>query len=313
MQRGDLDLLLVWDSDPAHSMPGFREAMEKVPMVICLAPLPGDTSLLADWALPETLDGEGWSDGVTSRCGGRASAVLQAPAVEPAVEAMGGIDFLLALAREAGGRLSEILPWSDAEAVLRQGWRGLHAAARGSVQASDFESFWTSAAEAGGWHAGPEAPGPTGTVRLDAPRVREPAFQGEAGRYPLLLLPYPTTAFLDGRTAPLPGLQELPDPMTGETWGSWAEVGPAEASALGLADGDAVVVETPRGSAAIRLRVNPGLAPGTLCIPAGQGHAGGGRWAAGRGCNPFDLLEPVTEPRTGALCHGGTRARLRRA
>ena len=56
--------------------------------------------------------------------------------------------------------------------------------------------------------------------------------------------------------------------------------------------------------------VSPAAPPDVLGVPMGQGHRGLGRWAAGRGANPLDLVAPATDAATGALAWAATRARL---
>ena len=58
--------------------------------------------------------------------------------------------------------------------------------------------------------------------------------------------------------------------------------------------------------------VSPAAPPEVVAIPLGQGHAGFGRWADGRGVNPLNLLAPLADAATGALAYGSTRVRLTR-
>ncbi|HBT82256.1 MAG TPA: hypothetical protein DEB35_02085, partial [Desulfuromonas sp.] len=60
--------------------------------------------------------------------------------------------------------------------------------------------------------------------------------------FPLHLQVYPASAFYDGRGAPFPWLQQLPDPMTTVVWDSWVEINPATAAGLGIGHGDLVEV-----------------------------------------------------------------------
>src|SRR5690606_20912370 len=114
----------------------------------------------------------------------------------------------------------------------------------------------------------------------------------------------------DGHAAHLPWLQAAPDPVTSVTWQTWIELNPRTAAELGVREGDLVAVDTPAGQAVAPVYVNPAAPPDVLGIPLGQGHAGYGRWAAGRGVNPLDLLAPLVDEATGALAYAATRARL---
>jgi molybdopterin-containing oxidoreductase family iron-sulfur binding subunit len=66
---------------------------------------------------------------------------------------------------------------------------------------------------------------------------------------------------------------------------------PRTAARLGLQDGDAVVVESPKGRAQARLVVNPAAAPNLVAMAAGQGHTALGRYAKNRGANVFALID----------------------
>ena len=97
-------------------------------------------------------------------------------------------------------------------------------------------------------------------------------------------------AFGDGRSAHLPFLQELSDPMTGVRWGSVVEINPKTAAELDIADGDLVVVISAAGQIQAHAFLNEGLHPEAVAVAAGQGHTHYGQFAAGRGVNPFTLI-----------------------
>jgi anaerobic selenocysteine-containing dehydrogenase len=139
------------------------------------------------------------------------------------------------------------------------------------------------------------------------------SFAGDEKDFPYHLLPYEHLALGDGRAANQPLLQELPDPMTAVTWGSWVELNPQTAAALGIRQGDLVAVESPHGRIAAPAVLYPGIRPDVVAMPAGQGHERYGRYATGRGANPFKILAPLTEPETGSLAWAATRVRLSKA
>ncbi|MNT29968.1 molybdopterin dinucleotide binding domain protein [compost metagenome] len=117
----------------------------------------------------------------------------------------------------------------------------------------------------------------------------------------------------DGRAANLPWQQELPEPMASGVWSSWVEINPRTAKELGLADRDAVEIASPRGTLRARVFLNPGVHPGVLAMPMGQGHEAYGRYAEGRGVNPLDIVEPLEVAGTGGLAWGATRAKIAKA
>ena len=137
-------------------------------------------------------------------------------------------------------------------------------------------------------------------------------FDGAANQYPFHFLPFASQAFLDGSTAHLPWLQELPDVISTAMWSSWVEVNPATAARLGVAEGDIVEVASKHGTLRAPALVSPGIAPDLIAMPVGQGHETFTRYASGRGQNPLRILAPVTEPETGTLAWAATRVKIAR-
>ena len=87
------------------------------------------------------------------------------------------------------------------------------------------------------------------------------AFAGDAQQMPFMLHLYPSAAFADGRTAHLPWLQEMPDPMTTVMWGSWVEINPETAHKLEIHEGDVLTITSPQGSIELPAFLYPGSAP----------------------------------------------------
>jgi anaerobic selenocysteine-containing dehydrogenase len=143
------------------------------------------------------------------------------------------------------------------------------------------------------------------------PDPARPRFAGDEKQFPLHLQVYPSTAFHDGRGAPLPWLQQLPDPMSTVVWDSWIEINPTTAAGLGISQGDLVEVASPRGTLRMPAVLYPGIRPDLVAIPLGQGHKGAGRYARERGVNPLALLALV-EGNEQQAAWNATRVRLTR-
>ncbi len=145
---------------------------------------------------------------------------------------------------------------------------------------------------------------------IDNLTVPAPEFSGASATYPLFLHPYLSMAFNDGRSANLPWMQELPDPMTSVVYGTWVELNPRTAGQLGLSEGDVVEVTSPYGSITAPVLVYPAIRPDVIAMPIGQGHGGYGRYAGKRGANPLQILAPQIEPHAGSLAWNATRVRV---
>ena len=338
MRAGEVDLLVLHQVNPVHTMPAavdFAGAMEQVPLVVAIAPGPNDTTARADIVLPAHTPIESWGDHVL------ASGVegLMQPAMRPLYDTRHAGDIFLAVGRAAlvaadvtQGEDEEseaALPDGDFYDVLRERWRALQGARveaeavaapedpdapdeAGVPEPQDFEDFWADAIRRGGlwWLVEPEP------VRLNESidgldfdgLAPDPA--GAGGERGLALLTYPSSHFYDGRTANRPWLQEIPDPILKAAWGSWIELHPETAAAIGAEENQLVTVESDHGRVEATVLLNPHLHAGAAAMPIGQGQTDAGRYASGRGANPLALLDPVPAGASGGLRFAGTRVDL---
>lgn len=316
MEAGEVDVLLVHDSNPIFSLPdgvGFRQALDKVPLIVALSSFRDETTEQADLILPTNTYLESWGDDVPDPGVGFPVASISQPVVTTLYDTLPVGDIMLSLARQIGGELPMAMPWRTMEEFVKERWREEYEK-RGSAD-QDFEAFWQAALEAGVWGQPGVIAGdqivPSGASTIAA--ITNPAsqFAGSETDYPLVLHPYLSASLLDGRGANLPWLQELPDPLTSVVYGSWAELNPATAEDLGIREGDVLEVETPAGSVSVPALIFPALRPGVVAMPIGQGHTAYGRYARNRGANPMDLVSMQIDDRSGDLAWAATRARVR--
>ena len=342
MRAGEVDLLLLHQVNPVHTMPAavdFAGAMEQVPLAVAIASSPNDTTARADIVLPAHTPLESWGDHVL------ATGVegLMQPAMRPLYDTRHTGDIFLAVGRAAladaqpdataaettDNEVAATLPDGEFYDVLRERWRALQAArteaetvaAPGEVEApdnaeapepQDFEDFWADAIRRGGlwWLVEPEP------VRLndsfdgiDFGALARDA-EGTGNGRALMLLPYPSLHFYDGRAANRPWLQEIPDPILKAAWGSWIELHPETAEAIGAEENQLVTVESDHGRVEATVLLNPHVHAGAAAMPIGQGQTDAGRYASGRGVNPLALLDPVPAGASGGLRFAGTRVDL---
>ena len=332
MRAGEIDLLLLHQVNPVHTMPAaadFAGAMDGVPLVVAMASEPNDTTARADIVLPVHAPLESWGDHVL------ATGVegLMQPAMRPLYDTRHPGDIFLALGRialtDAGAADSEdgdaAAPLPDGEFydVLRERWRALQAARDDAVAdpepgeaapsaRQDFEDFWADALRRGGlwWSIAPDPVTRNETIAaLDFGNLGRNAAVADGGRA-LMLLAYPSLHFYDGRTANRPWLQEIPDPILKATWGSWIELHPETAAALGAGENQLVTVESDHGRVEATVLLNPHLHADAVAMPIGQGQIHAGRYAGGRGANPIALLDPAPANTSGGLRFAGTRVDL---
>ncbi len=290
MRGNRIEMALIY-GDPVHTIPpatGFHEALSKVPFIVGFSPLLDDSALQADLILPDHASLESWGD-VVPLAGVRDHAIgLMQPVVTPVFDTRQFAEVLMTLAHELGGEMKAAFPYESYSEMLKAEMKKRVGPAPGK----DFEATWVDLLGKGGlfktsfeqakayhWSAGAGIPDPA-----------KPRFNGNETEFPLHLTVYPSTAFYDGRGAPLPWLQQLPDPMTTVVWDSWVEIHPKTAEELGINFGDLVEVTSSQGSARVPAVIYPGIRPDMAAIPSGQGHRDMGRYAKGRGTNPLRLL-----------------------
>ncbi len=305
MRSGEIDLLLLHNVNPVHSMPGgaaFAAALADVRMVVSTSNCPDETSSLAHLVLPTHTPLESWGD-VESRQGVRG---LMQPAMKPVFDTRHLGDLLLDLGRALGGTVADAVPArGDFLQFLRTEWQSVHVRLTSLTSESaepldhDFETFWTDAQQrGGGWQ-----PVPSDDIRLNPAVLDTPLNLKTSGsQRPLALVVYPSLHMYDGRGANRAWLQEVPDPLMKTTWSSWAEVAPETARAIGAEDGQLLTLESDTGTLDVTLLINSHLRTGVVAMPLGQGHTHYGRYASGRGVNPTVLLDP--DP---VLADGGPR------
>lgn len=320
LRGGQVQAVLLHNANPVHGLPaalGFRDALLQAPFIVSFSSFLDETTALADLVLPSHLPLEDWGDDTPDPGPGFQVVSLQQPVVRPFYDTRSFWDVLLGVAGELGGGVRQALPWRTFKDALRDTARALQGLGRGTVRDADFERFWVSLLQRGGWWDDSPAGRPVvGLVEAEASvqrvvsRLAPPRFEGAQEPFPFYLVVFRHNTLGAGETAHLPWIQAAPDPVTSAVWQTWVEVNPGVARQQGLREGDMVSIESPAGKIEAAVYVNPAAPPNVLAVPMGQGHTLYGRWAEKRGSNPMDVLAPLTDEATGALAYAATRVRL---
>jgi len=278
MRSGKVDVLVVTGVNPLFTMPpeaGFAEAIKHVPFVVWCGQVPDETAEAAHLLLPIHHAQETWGDemprpGVFG---------LGQPAMRPVFESKPLGDILLDSAR-AGAAQGPL--WQDTAHAVEANWRDLH---KQLGIAESFDEFWEKARRTGGWFAEAKL----AQVSLK-PEVLQSPPQIQAPPAGLTMVAFPHIFFYDGRGADKPWLQEIPEPVSQLVWDSWAEIHPATARQLQVVEGDIVELRSPHGRIEVAAHIFERAQPDVVAVPIGQGHTAYGRYANGRGCNPWQML-----------------------
>lgn len=350
-----VDSLLLYYANPLESSARpdlWRQALDRIPFVVSFSPFLDETSGYADVILPDLLAYERWQDAPTPASFPYPVWGVSRPLVEPLEGGTHTGDAVLALARKLGGSVAASLAYGGFEDLLKARAQGLFSSHRGMIlgdeferrdhrqmeergwwlpEHSDFESFWESLVERGGWVDlfyddtdpsrlsrrldGRIALMPEELLRvLDGDGVLGELFSplsrtslAVAVEFPLRLIPYRLSTLASGTLALERWLVEQPSLLPEVFWIPWVEVNSETAKDLGLADRTEVWVVSNRGRYRARLKVYPGTAPGTVCAPYRLRHPGGER------ANPLQLLDDSRDPLTGLSAWFTTQIRLERA
>lgn len=263
MQAGRVHTLIVLDSNPAYTAPGFADALTRVAFSLTMAMAPTETAGLTHWSVPQRHGFEDWSDG---RAFDGTATILQ-PQAQPLYDAISPHTLLSLLRGPA--------PVGSRDAV-----RATCAAAWGE----SLDTRWHDSLAAG---LVDDTAVPVSDVRLRdaAAQAIPPLPDGDTA---LLLRPDPHV--WDGRWANNAWLQELPRATTKLVWDNPLLLSPAGARALGVRNGERVEVR--RGDAHVVLPawVVPGQAPDTVIATLGYGRRDVGEVGRDVGWNVYPLI-----------------------
>jgi anaerobic selenocysteine-containing dehydrogenase len=317
-RAGNVETVIIRGADLVHGMPNsvaIKEALEHVPNVIAFGAVHDDTMDFADLVLPEQTFFEAWGSDIPEPGPGYQVVGLQQPVVGPTVshdesglisDARGFGDVLMAMADGAIG--------SSMEATVKASLSDLHSEGRGSVSASSASLFSNGAFQRGGWWDTDETAdssiGRASTGNKNA-GYSDTGSLGEGDDFHLV--PFLSNSLFDGRLAAAPWAQQTPDPITSASWSTWAEINSHDAEDLGIREGDVLLIRSTSGEIEALAYPHPGVRPGVIAVPIGQGHHEGGRYAEDRGSNVLSIVTDNKDSETGALAWAATRVRVQRA
>lgn len=292
MKAGEVKVLFVHGVNPVFELPralGFENAMKNVPLVISFATFPDETAMQADYIFPDHHGLESWGYQRIATGAGQSMLSGAQPVVVPYYNTRATADVLLAACAATGGKLAATLPFADEVAFIQDKLLPLVENPEANFNAGEINTFAAYFQQFGGWWANENALAtPPPNTLNNAMNVPAPEYEGE-GEF--MLLPY-VSPVLGEAGANKPWLQEVPDPTTTVMWNTWVEINTEIAHELGIENDDVVRLVSDAGAIEVSVYLYPAIRPDTIAIPFGQGHSAYGRYAEGRGVNPFDLLGP---------------------
>lgn len=293
MKNGDVDVLLIEGTNPAHTLPvaaGFDDAMKRVGLKVSFGTHKDETGALCDLILPGLHFLEGWGDAEPYE--GLLS--IQQPTIRPIWENRSFEDSLIALASRQDGRRflkpiteeeseTQTLSWYE---YLMRHWE-TEVFAKGKYPGS-FEDFWFATLRRGVLETQPKTKSTGRRFQADAAyRVLRRAEAKSATGYTLAVFTSANT--YDGRDQNNPFLLELPDPVAKVSWDNFVAVAPQTARKMKLKDGDIVRLKANNAIVEGPVRIHPGAHPEVLSIGGGWGRTHAGAVGSNEGFNAFRL------------------------
>jgi anaerobic selenocysteine-containing dehydrogenase len=308
MAEGRCRSLLMVGTNPVYSAPDFlqfSQNLKKVAFKAAWVTEMDETANECDLVLPLLSPLEDFGTHVAANQFDGAEISIQQPLMEklyPETRSFG--DVLLDMLRAVKPESYKAFP--DYYAYLKS---AVIAAKAAFASEASGEEFWENTLSSGVLHrSGPLLPLQAGEITAEM--IAQPSGSAEDADYPLRLIPAVSASLRDGRPANLSWLQESPDPLTTIVWDSWAELHPSTAKALQVREGDVLIIKSAHGFIQAKAYLMPGIHPGSIAVPIGQGHSAYGRYATGVGANPLKILDPLFDSETGELALYATRVAI---
>lgn len=317
-------VLMVSEANPLYTLPdtaATRKAFDRIPLIVSFSTFMDETAAYADYILPNHAALERFQD-VPSPEGLPYTVIgLSKPAVKPLYDTRHIGDVVIQMAKTLGGFVADAFPWRNYESFLKEAladhWRELKTKGfvkirQPSSELAPFEfktasgkfEFLASAANSAAAREG-EA----------LPQFAPVSIEGDAQRFPLVLIPYDSIRLANRHIANAPFMTKIIDDTVLNKQLVSVEVNPQTAGRLGLREGDTAELATPKGNSVVRVHLQEGILPDVLALPRGLGRWGfPDDWCInGKGVNFNDLIGPIPDPLSGLDTAWGIRARLTQA
>jgi anaerobic selenocysteine-containing dehydrogenase len=297
------EVLLLSYANPAFSKPGanrWAQAIAKLPFVVSFSPILDESVLLADLVLPDHSFFERW-DLVLPGRGTRALSLRQ-PVVSPLGQSMQTGEVILRLAAAMGGVMAKAFPWASYREAVTARLINLPGGAEAVLADLEDRGVWVAAHEVS---AETVDTVPSPLLRVPAPQAPSP--DGDSTPFPFILLPCRGPGYAEGGMRSMAWLAELPL-VDGDPWQERVEMSPEDARALGLADGERVLVASAVAEVELYVQLHAGMRRGVLGIALGGGSAP----AVGATAGTYRLFADSADVVSGQWLAYATRARVRK-
>jgi len=305
-----VQVLFVNHANPAFSLVDTArvgKSLKKIPLIVSFSSFMDETAALAHYILPNHIYLERFEDVPASQGFPKPFIGLVKPVVAPILKTRHIGDVVIQVAKAVGGNVASAFAWDSYEACLQE----------------SLGDKWDRLKEEVYWVDSNFSPAAFETKSkkfefANADIALLPAYAalkapGDDKAFPLTLVPFDTLRLASGAVGTPPFLVKALEETMLQKNDGLVEINPVDAQKLGLADGAAAVLSTPKGSARVKVTLSEGMMPGLIAMVRGLGHTAYDRFLAGRGVNINSLMSSVEAPGTGFEAAWGVRAQLTKA
>lgn len=150
----ELELLMLYRANPAYHLPShmkFSDLLAKVPYLVSFSSHMDESTKAADLILPDSHYLEKWGLVEIEPSTGTACVGLRKPVVPTLYKTRDTMEVLAQTAKALGGGSASAIPWESRKQTIRIQSKGLFEKKTGSVITENYEEFWTTFVEHGGW------------------------------------------------------------------------------------------------------------------------------------------------------------------
>lgn len=247
LNNSEIGVLFISSTDPLSTIPGsipLEQNLGNAGLTVAVSGLLNSTAEKCDIVLPLSHTLETWGDAEPRK---GLLTVIQ-PMLEPIFDTKGEGDILLNIMQKYGNSGS-----ATYQEWLFANWNGKYGSGFADVFVGKGYRLQTQSRE---------------PVTLIASRIinfiQSANFRSEITSNVLFAVPSIRT--FDGKSAAIPLMKEIPDPITTITYGKWLSISTENAKGIKAKDRDNVRVEMGQKSMDVPVKIQPGLAKDTFTI-----------------------------------------------
>ncbi len=308
--KAKVSALIVFEANPLFTGPNpeeIREMLEAIPFKVSFSPFLDETTNACDLILPNHAPLERWDDIETPLGVPYQTLSVAKPLFGPKYDTRPTGDLVLGLAAALGADLGyesyeafikarlelvEGLGYGRTGAEAPPAGDKLMAAGRGGGGSAD------EIAETGVWYAAGASPS-AGFSFDELPEAGELTPAGGEDKFPLTLVAFESFRVASGFYANPPFVTKLLDDDFLLKKDVFVNLNPTTAEEFGLREGDPAYIETPSGSARVRVHLTQGAMPDVVFLPLGLGHTSFDGTIRGKGVNGAKMVPAIEDPASG--------------